>query len=491
MVMPWAVNECGRRGATGAGRKFLVFIGCVTRSSLGALGQGCPISHIGSIQRIARTGGVAPDRYRPETPIVYLQLADETIRLISPSGRGKSPGLGAQVSDPNSGAASSLSARPSISARYRWAALAFVAVVLIAGFLLVRNLGGVSGDSSKQASIELNWSSTMENLGVAPVFPPEEDLVVGDVLAVIIRDADIESHDPGNPVSKRALITRAVKLAHVDDVGDMLEKAYAHLPVFPDKATTAKLRDSVARKFADAVLLEDLPRAAFPRLKIQGVSSAGAGIGVDGKGSANYAAGSQQVEEFELSEVRTYGLPSVAAQQIFDEYCGNNPDVCKEATARKHLERVIGVEDRINQKVQNKKSGDFEFAMEIEILMVYRVYLTGSIVDLRRTAESQTGGLMAFWPFRSTQEAAPAAPAAVAAASPPAVPGDLAGQVTALNNRLTEIQQNLDHMKNAAAFNYRSSSGNESSLEGKFTRPVAIGYRSVKHDLSAAKPSQP
>ena len=353
----------------------------------------------------------------------------------------------------------------------------------------MRRLAGVSGDASKQASIELNWSNTIESLGVAPVFPPEEDLVVGDVLALIVRDADIDSHDPGNPVSKRALITRAVKLAHVDEVGVMLEKAYAHLPVFPDKATTPKLRDSVARNFADAVLLEDLPRAAFPRLRIQGVSSAGAGIGADGKGSANYAAASQQMEEFELTEVRTYGLPSVAAQQVFDKYCSENDDVCNQATARKHLESVIG--NRINDKIQNEKSGDFEFAVSIEILMVYRVYLTSSIVDLRRIAQSQSGGLMAFWPFRSSQEAAPAAPVAVAATSPAAAPGDLAGQINALNNKLAELQQDLDRLKNAGAFNYRSSSGNEASLEGKFVRPVAIGYRSVKHDFSAPKTSQP
>jgi hypothetical protein len=29
-VMSWVVKECGRRGATGAGREFSVFIACVT-----------------------------------------------------------------------------------------------------------------------------------------------------------------------------------------------------------------------------------------------------------------------------------------------------------------------------------------------------------------------------------------------------------------------------------------------------------------------------
>jgi hypothetical protein len=36
--------------------------------------------------------------------------------------------------------------------------------------------------------------------------------------------------------------------------------------------------------------------------------------------------------------------------------------------------------------------------------------------------------------------------------------------------------------------NYESFFGNESSLEGKFERPVAIGYRGVKHDFPQDTP---
>src|SRR5450759_1577763 len=34
--MPWAVNECGRRGATGAGRELLMFVDCATGASFAA-----------------------------------------------------------------------------------------------------------------------------------------------------------------------------------------------------------------------------------------------------------------------------------------------------------------------------------------------------------------------------------------------------------------------------------------------------------------------
>ena len=323
---------------------------------------------------------------------------------------------------------------------------------------------------------------------MSPIFPPEEDLVVGDVLAVVVGDVDIDSHEQTNAVARKAFVNRSVKLAHVD-VAAALDTAYQNLPVFPATVgTILPLRSGVARTFSDAVLLGNLPRAAFPRLKIQGVSNAAGGLSADGRGSASYGAASQRVEEFELSDVRAYGLPSVAALQLFDAYCAKleTADVCLEATARKHLQRVVG--DHINQRYVDSRSGDYRYALEVEIVMVYRVYLTGSITDLRRTEDNKKGGLMALWPFGSSQSAAPAAPAAPVAvpASTPAT-GDTAGQIQALNNKLAEIERKLAGVKNGGTLNYEFFFGNEFSLEGKFERPVAIGYRGVKHDFPLDK----
>jgi hypothetical protein len=372
-------------------------------------------------------------------------------------------------------------------ARSRWLGIAFLVAVLVGGFFVVSYLGATASRRPfAEASIEDNWNRTIKSLGVSPIFPPEEDLVVGDVLAVVVRDVDIDSHEQTNAVARKAFVNRSVKLAHVD-VSQALDAAYQNLPVFPATiGTVLPLRSGVARAFSDAVLLSNLPRAAFPRLKIQGVSNAAGGIAADGSGSASYGAGSQRVEEFELSDVRAYGLPSVAALRLFEAYCAKpeTAEVCEETTARKHLQRVVG--DHINQRYVDDRSGDYKFALEVEIVMVYRVYLTGSITDLRRTEDSKKGGLMALWPFGSSQSAAPAA-AVPAGASVPAT-GDTAAQIQALNDKLADIERRLAGVKNGGALNYESFFGNESSLEGKFERPVAIGYRGVKHDFSLDKP---
>jgi hypothetical protein len=357
--------------------------------------------------------------------------------------------------------------------RMRWIGIVFLVVVLVGGFFLVNYLGGTASRRPvAEASIEDNWNRTIKSLGVSPIFPPEEDLVVGDVLAVVVRDVDIDSHEQTNAVARKAFVNRTVKLAHVD-VAQALDAAYQNLPVFPATlGTVLPLRSGVARAFSDAVLLSNLPRAAFPRLKIQGVSNAAGGIAADGSGSASYGAGSQRVEEFELSDVRAYGLPSVAALQLFEAYCADpkTAEVCLEMTARKH---------HINQRYVDDRSGDYRYALEVEIVMVYRVYLTGSITDLRRTEDSKKGGLMALWPFGSSQSAAPV----VAAPASTPVTGDTASQIQALNDKLADIERRLAGVKNGGALSYQSFFGNESSLEGKFERPVAIGYRGVKHDF--------
>jgi hypothetical protein len=392
------------------------------------------------------------------------------------------------VSETNSGVSPSSSLQWSTASRW-WAILAFV-VVVVAGFFAVRYLGGgATRGPFAEASIEENWNRTIKSLGVSPIFPPEEDLVVGDVLAVVVGDVDLDSHVQTDAIAKKAFVNRSVKLAHVD-VSQALDAAYQNLPVFPATVgTVLPLRSGVARAFSDAVLLGNLPRAAFPRLKIQGVSNAAGGVSAGGSGAASYAAGSQRIEEFELSDVRAYGLPSVVALQLFDAYCAKpeTTNVCEEATARKHLQRVVG--DHVTQRFVDDRSGDYRYALEVEIVMVYRVYLTGSITDLRRTEDNKKGGLMALWPFGSSQSVAPTATLAVPASAPAPATGDTAGQIQALNDKLAEIERKLAGVRNGGAVNYESFFGNESSLEGKFERPVAIGYRGVKHDFPSDKPA--
>lgn len=338
-----------------------------------------------------------------------------------------------------------------------------------------------------RTSIEENWNSTISSLGVSPIFPPEEDLVVGDVLAVVTNDLDADPVAQADKATKHTFVSRSVKLAHID-VAKQLDEAYSSVPVFPETfpaGMTPPYRAAVARKFTDAVVLGSLPRAAFPRLKIQGIDAASAHLAASEGRSATYSAASEDFEEFELSDVRTYGLTSVTALDLLDAFCKDNASVCAEKTARQHLERVVG--PRINNRYVNLKSGLSDYAMTVEVVMVYRVYLTSSIVDLRRSQKERRGLFSALWPFGSS-EPAQKAPAPQPAAVPPGTSETDA--VKLLQARVDELQRKVSSIQNGAAIGYESFFGNESSLEGRFERPVAIGYRSVKIDLASQTPRE-
>ena len=144
----------------------------------------------------------------------------------------------------------------------RWRIFVLLVVVVAVGFFAVRYFSGIAAQGRfAEVSIEENWNQTIQSLGVSPIFPPEEDLVVGDVLAVVVRDVDPDPEAQADTVEKKAFISRSVKLAHID-VAAALDKAYKDLPVFPAIGAAAappngnppKLRESVARIFTDAVL---------------------------------------------------------------------------------------------------------------------------------------------------------------------------------------------------------------------------------------------
>src|SRR3954466_5989385 len=169
-----------------------------------------------------------------EVTIVYLQPTAEAHTLGGLKRGCIGSRWGNEVSDAAGGTAlSTFLQRWWSSERSRWVVVVLLVLFLIGCAFVVRSLGGAAvRGSSAEASIEENWIRTIKNLGVNPIFPPEEDLVVGDVLAVVVGDVDIDSHEQTNAIAKRALITRAVKLAHVDEVKDELDLAYGGLPVF-------------------------------------------------------------------------------------------------------------------------------------------------------------------------------------------------------------------------------------------------------------------
>ena len=342
-------------------------------------------------------------------------------------------------------------------------------------------------------SLEAAWADAIAKYGLEPVFPPQEDLAVGDLLAVVVADDDTDPESEDKKVDRRSpLLKRSAKLAHID-VRPQLDAAYEMIPAFPlsesplpvakpgaipGEALPSK-SSSVTRLFTAGVREGDLPRAAFSSLKIQGVNSAAAGFAAGSRGSTNFAASREALEELHLAEVSTYGLPSVRALEILTAYCTDEKtkNHCLESTARKHLQPIVG--DRVNLEYVDDK-GNNRHAITVEIVIVSRVYLTRSITHLRRANSAQSGGARIAGPI--TQD-----DGAKVANDPPA-PSPPGGEVAdatavALRKRIDELEKQLSQMRTGGAISRESSSGSEILLKEKLDRPVAFAYRSIRYKI--------
>jgi hypothetical protein len=257
-------------------------------------------------------------------------------------------------------------------------------------------------------NIEVEWTNAISRLGIDPVYPPEEDLVVGDLLAIVVSDdPDPSEVARENRLDKKSpILRRSVKIAHVD-LRKQLSDLYSTLPKFPKTAAPIAAPGSPDDGiFMHDMLQGELPQAAFPSLVVHGTNSASFGGSILDRGKAQFGSSQQGLEELHLSDVRTYGLPAARALDALSKYCSappGQPD-CLDSTARRHLRPIVG--PRIDNQYVDAE-GQNRYGVQIELGMVTRVYMANSIVHVRRSGSQRSGG---FGAGQMGQMALPAPP---------------------------------------------------------------------------------
>ena len=351
--------------------------------------------------------------------------------------------------------------------------VAILGLGLIAGIVLDYGLGTPSYESNVVA----DWNETIKTLGIEPVFPPEEDLYVGDILAVIVDD---DNPTVQIKAKNRALLNRAIKLAHLN-LHDELVKTYVELPFFPSGTDKVKDLKQVGAtpepKINDTPVMEIfdapnkrvvLPLAAFPGFSIHHRSA----TSLVGFFKAQFSGRQYQDDDVELTIpfVETYGIPSVTATKILKKYCAENLEVCNDVVLRRQLSFVSPAVFAYDTALRDAK-GTIQYYANIDLELVNRVYLARSIEEHRgrgsgRSASVATpgSGLIPTTPVPTKPladaEAAGRGAGADVAKTPPA-PHEGTDAVSAL-----------------------SVSEDKSDLKEVFDRPVVIGYRAVKIPIS-------
>jgi hypothetical protein len=328
--------------------------------------------------------------------------------------------------------------------------IAGVVVFLVASAIAVAWLAPEQNDTQ----VIEEWNATISKLGIDPVFPPEEDVAVGDIYAVL------NDRDDGQP-SRTALALRSIKLDH-KDLTDDIKQVYAKSYRFPSTTPRPEDQNKPWEQTADSQgvmghpnTLETLPLAAFPGFIIKQTKSYRGGL--LGWLSTTFGFQSDTGVELNIPVAETYGIPSVTAVGELVQYCTdeNDPKRCTSETLRRHLAYVtpLAFERKPNDPDNPPKPGvsASPFRYRVEVVLVNRVYLARYIDqhfhDLR-TARSWIGR-----PDKKPEVATPAEQAT----------SEKAGATQPANQAGVALE-----------------SDDSQTLKQTFLRPITIGYRAVR-----------
>ncbi|WP_439597199.1 hypothetical protein [Falsiroseomonas sp.] len=183
------------------------------------------------------------------------------------------------------------------------------------------------------------WNLQISKLGITPVYPPTEDLHVGDVWALLIPPALSRA-----AVSQEPLLTRAIRLGHSDQREAILASAHRR-PVFAEVATenpalrTPRLEHS------------DLPESQRIPLALVGFPSVSRTLHAERSGRLSTLIGTLSgsasrsvVEEISVPEAHGYGIEPLAAATALQAWCRTRPGLCQEGTIRTLLSFALGRE---------------------------------------------------------------------------------------------------------------------------------------------------
>ncbi len=295
-------------------------------------------------------------------------------------------------------------------------------------FLAIRPDQGALPDPGRSVAEE--WYDGMARLGIRAVYPPTEDMHVGDLWAVVVPP---EGAEP----SGGALLTRAVRIGHIG-VRDRIVEASNRRPLFAESGP-----DEAARRESDRLRLEAggaeaeriaLALVMFPASQVRRtmeIEAAGGGV----LGLFGGARKVSLVEEISVPHALGYGIAAGAATEALLLWCHENRVRC----SRAYLENLVRCGLGADVLAPAAAGGP---AASVELRMINYVFLARQI-ETRRVIEGMVGS--------SGRLGAP----------PPGEAGAARGNGEGATLRVTQ------------------SDSQGVSVQQSFARPVAIGFRAV------------
>jgi hypothetical protein len=344
---------------------------------------------------------------------------------------------------------------------YLFAALATVAIFTLAACsAMLKQPPGIT------------YAESVRQLGIYPVYPPREDLQVGDIYGMEAGQKD------NNKV-------RSVFVDSVDmtvQIRQYLNRRY----VFADTSIAASPKAAIqgisaapplqqdatpSRALFDSPDPQNLSITAFPAIEVDSGLSVDIAAGSSSLG-AMFGFGGAKTMKMTLSygRVTSYSVPIPVAYKTLNDYCdgilpGSIATNCDEKNLAKYL----------NQKYQ-LGSGGIKSALP---LMVSKVYLARAI---SYTFNDKTlAAAAASVANRQENQQASAPPIVDGSLLSAAVASDNSAMVTALANFQKALNSSVAAKSNieGATISIAGYTKNSVTFEEVYQRPVVIGYEGV------------
>ena len=253
---------------------------------------------------------------------------------------------------------------------------AVAAIVAVSLFALY--LAWTWTDQAPKKSVVAEWTDSIAQLGIEPVYPPQEDITVGDLYYVVTKDnADQEK-------ISTTLISRSIKVDHIDmslEIAAYLNDLYS----FPE--TTPRPRDLKdpwkqapfdPKTFMHDRIRTSLPVVLFPGITIARTREASASFAGKLHGFAvQLGLTHDELESIDLKVpfAETYGTTSIVATKRLVRYCTDpaSKSACSERAMRNQLSMVVG--DEIHKPLPHSN----KYRYDCELVLIDRVYMVRAI----------------------------------------------------------------------------------------------------------------
>ncbi|RYE09494.1 MAG: hypothetical protein EOP22_08475 [Hyphomicrobiales bacterium] len=321
------------------------------------------------------------------------------------------------------------------------------------------------------------YAESVRQLGIYPVYPPREDLQVGDIYGVEVnagadksrlRNVYVDSIDLTAQIRDylRGRYTFGTTAA-VATPNTIINGVSGQVTSQADAPASGQLFDSPA--------MQNLPITGFPAIEVNSGLSLSLAAGSGSIGAA-FGFGSTQTLKMRLNYgmVTSYTVPIPVADAAFKRYCDIEEFSAEDRCNGQRLTRYMNLKYQLGEASRDRVRG-------ANVLMVSKVYLARAISYTFNDRSLAAAAASVANREENKQAVAPTINGSLLTSAMADKDVDmvnaLAAFQTALNNSVTAAANNPN--TEGATVSLATFTENSVTFEQIFQRPVVIGYEAV------------